>query len=340
MRHNPRLTGVIGTALAAVVSVGAAWAIRPRSAPVPDPAAMDPGPAQVAFVQGSDLDGDGRADGVQWTETGLLVTDGSGSTLLRYEGPIVSKPITARPGGDTPVLFAETAKGEYAAFAFNPGKGVLQAMVWPDGRMRGYGELSADGSLKETMVGSTVRVRSVELRADRLRLIAGRIRYEPRTTPGSTPSEALTAAIEAAALDLASEMALHFEKPESGEAFLSAWKGKLPVGTVRVAHADEVNAGGEFGHVVPVSVWIAGATEVAGLRGEASFTPASGGFRVRALRLDLLPLKIRSYQQATQLVADPEPVKPADVPFYGQFRLTAGERRYSVDALTGRVERE
>ncbi len=173
-------------------------------------------------------------------------------------------------------------------------------------------------------------------------LAMGSTAHRPEETPASAqtgttvvseplptrPSQALVQMVEAAALGQASP-------------FLKELAGQLPAGAVLVAGADEVDAGAEAGHTVPVSVWVSGPERVAGLVGTARFEAAGGGFRVRELDLKLIPLKVESWGQAhtaaRRLAAG---ARRGDSPFYGRFRFTDGARLLAVDALSGAVEEE
>lgn len=344
-RHRAGLAaaaGVIGAVLAAALVFGP----RPQApapTPVPVPASEEgtPGPASVAFGQGHDLDADGRSDAIALTDGGLEVTAAAGGRLLVLsQGTPVGYQV-ARLGGQFPVLFVEMARGEYRAYAYAPGTGLLQAVLWPDREPVWYGELQPGGRFVQAMVGENVRRRTVQLQLDKLQLDAAAPVYEPLTRPASSPSGALTALVEAVALGIQQELPVHWPDAQASGAFFARWQGRLPVGAVRVAEPDEVNAGGEHGHQVPVTVWLAGDGRVAGLRGEAQFAADAGGVHVRSLDLEAIPLKVDSWAAAAYRLALRHPAAgnahPADAPFYGVFRFTSPAGRFSVDAITGGV---
>lgn len=164
--------------------------------------------------------------------------------------------------------------------------------------------------------------------------------------PRATPAEALAAAVEAAALGRPEELYVHFVQRSAAGAFYEAWRGQIPPGgTVLVALADQVNAGAENGHAVPVTVWISDpAGPVFGLQGQAQFAPARGGVQIKDAELAALPLQVRTWGEAARRLAAAHPAasgaQRSDRPFYGRFRFTTGQAHFAVDALTGRVEVE
>jgi hypothetical protein len=351
MRPIPRkkhLAGLVTAALVMAGFVAVALAFGPHRVQ-PDAgstAVGQPEPASLAFSNGPDLNGDGRPDSVHFTGDTFTVTAGGGGDLLRFEAPGTPDYRVARLGGEYPVLFVATARGEYAAFAYAPGKGTLEAVTWPDGRTRGYGELTADGALSQAVVGSGMRTRIARMQLNQLHLEPVETVWRPLTEARQTPSDALAAAVEAAALGLKDEMAVHFPDQAVAAAFYQKWHGTLPPGRALVALADQVDGGAEHGHLVPVTVWVAGETGVAGLRGAAEF--ASGPAGVQIMRADLapVPLKVRSWAEAQAKLKAARPAAPAaglqraQVPFYGQFRFVAGDHRYAVGAASGEVEDE
>lgn len=314
-----------------------------RATPAPSP---EPGTAAPAFATRPDLDGDGAPDRVEASMQGLTVFSGkTGARLLAFPAPIHGEVQVARLGGAYPVLFAPTAPDEYAAFTYDPGTGVMSAVTWPDGRMRGYGELTRDGSLKEAVVAGATRSRVVGLALDKLRLEPVTSVYQPLTESRKTPSAALQAAVEAVVLDLRDELPTHIPDADVADKLYKDWHGKLPAGKVVVAQADEVDAGAEHGHTIPVTVWIAGEREVVGLKGDAAFVSGPTGVQIRQLSLSAIPLKVRTWNDAAKAImtrrqGSATQLERAPVPFYGRFRFVAGDQRYAVDAATGAVEDE
>ena len=334
MRRNPRHFAALA---ATVLTVGTllALSIFLRAyiqAPVAPPEAHQP-----AFGSGPDLDGDGRTDLITVDGHGVTVTAATGGKLLAYEGQVLTGYQVSRLGGEYPVLFVRPAVAEYVGFAFDPGKGIMQMITWPGGQLRGWGELTAGGELHRTVARSTLRRQVVQLSLNQLRLEEVGARYEPLASPLPTPAEALTAAVEAAVLGLESELSVHFPDRAVARAFYDQWHGKLPAGgAVRVAQADDVNAGAMHGHRVPVTVWVSGEEAVAGLQGEAEFVSGPGGVQILRIELDALPLKVGSWAEAARLTGVGASVRPAAAPFYGLFRFEG----WTVDARTGKVERE
>lgn len=124
------------------------------------------------------------------------------------------------------------------------------------------------------------------------------------------------------------------------ERFVAAATGQLPSGSVaRVSRADDLNAGAENGHRVPVEVWAENGREVSGLAGEVSFVQEDGLFRIASLELKPVPLRVTTWAQAASIVEAPGAI-PRPVPFLGHFRLQHGERRLAVNARTGEVGEE
>lgn len=332
MQRNPRyFTRLAATVLTIGTLLGLFLVARTYLwSPVQAPEANQP-----AFSSGPDLDADGRPDQIQAEANRLTVTAASGAPLLVYEGRILPGHQVARLGGEYPVLFVRTAEGEYAAFAYSPGAGLLQLAAWPGGQLRGYGELTPEGGLRHTVVGAATRQRVTRLRLNQLRLEAAGVVHEPLSSARPTPAEALAAAVEAVTLGIEREMGLHFPDPDVAKDFYSRWKGRLPAeGAVRVARADEVNAGAEHGHLVPVSVWVTGQDAVAGMQGNAEFVSGPTGVQILRIRLEPVPLKVASWMEAARLAGGG--VKLVDAPFYGVFRFDG----WAVDAVTGKVERE
>ncbi len=333
------------TSLVAAALTLFTWAVSPPPSE-PDAAGLPDIPSRVAFMSGPDLDGDGWADTVRHGPGGLTVTAATGAVLLRLQSPVSGGVQVVNLGGEYPVLFAEVEPGEYAAFAFAPGTGLLQAVTWPDGQMRGHGELTPDGALHQRLAGGTVRRRTLLLALEKLRLRAVRTVTEPLTRAPARPSETLAAAVEAAALGLRSEMVVHFAEEADGMAFYRRWHGSLPAGTARVALAGDVDAGAVHGHQVPITVWVTGPDNVAGLRGEVAFVPPDPGSpaRIRHLSLEPVPLQVDSWAEAKRRLREVRPwlglIHRAESPFYGRFRLEAHGYRYTVDAVTGEVEEQ
>ncbi|HWI53712.1 MAG TPA: hypothetical protein VNT01_16365 [Symbiobacteriaceae bacterium] len=335
MRRNPRHFAALA---ATVLTIGSllALSIFLRTylrEPVPRPEAHQP-----AFGSGPDLDGDGRTDLIAVAASGVTVTAATGGKLLDYAGPVLSGYQVSRLGGEYPVLFVRLAEAQYVGFAFDPGKGIMQMVTWPGGQLHGFGELTAGGELRRSVVGgATLRQQVVHLSLDKLRLEESGSRYEPLASPLPTPAEALTAAVEAAVLGLESELSVHFPDRAVARAFYDRWHGKLPAGgAVRVAQADDVNAGAMHGHRVPVTVWVSGKEAVAGLQGEAEFVSGPGGVQILRIELDALPLKVGSWAEAARLAGAGAGAKPVAAPFYGLFRFEG----WTVDARTGKVERD
>jgi hypothetical protein len=341
LRRKKQWIEATGIILVAVFSVMMALAFSPPRQPKAAAMPEDPGPASVAFQQNPDLDGDGRADTIQTGEDGIKVTSGAGRTLLWTQTAALGKIQVATLGGSYPVLFAKTASGEYAAFTFDPAQQSLQLMRWPDGRMRGVGELTSEGALRQAVVSSTTaRQRVLFLQAAQGRLMALRTTYEPLTTGRRTPAEALATAVEAVGLGLKSEMGLYFATDALGSAFFNTWHEKLPPGSVQVAQADQMNAGGESGHTVPFTVWVAGTTTMAALKGEARFRNQAGRVQIEEIKAAGVPLKVTSWEAAARLLPQETGLRKIEAPFYGQYRFEAGTRRFVVDAISGKVEPE
>lgn len=352
MARNPRHFTVLA---ATVLTVGSLLALSITLRLLAGPPAAAPEAGRSGFGTAPDLDGDERPDHIDLTSTHLTVTSGGGTKLLLYDGTVLPDYRVVRLGGEHPVLFVPTAPDEWAAFTYNPGHGLLEMLPWPDGRMRGYGELTPAGGLRQTVAGfgggAGVRSRLMRLALDQGRLDEVSTAFEPLRQARSTPAEALAAAVEAAALGLEEELGIHFPDPEEARAFYGSLRGKLPRGgAVRVAQADEVNAGAEHGHQVPVTVWVSGENAVAGLRGEAEFASSPGGVQIRRIVLAPVKLKVASWAKAAEVagaagaVAEAagagDTLRRADVPFYGVFRFEAGGRRWGVDAVSGQTERE
>ncbi|HYF77278.1 MAG TPA: hypothetical protein VD973_09110 [Symbiobacteriaceae bacterium] len=347
MARNPRHFAVLA---ATVLTVGGLLALSLTLRMLAGPPAAAPEGERSGFGAAPDLDGDDRPDHIDLTSTGLTVTSGAGGKLLDFDGTLLPGHRVAQLGGEYPVLFVPTAPDEWAAFSYSPGHGLLEMLPWPDGRMRGYGELTPAGGLRQAVVGfggggAGLRSRLVLLTLEQHRLEAVSAAFEPLREPRPTPAEALAAAVEAAALGLEAELSVHFPDPEEARSFNASLRGKLPRGgAVRVAQADEVDAGAEHGHRVPVTVWVSGENAVAGLQGEAEFASAPGGVQIRRIALEPVTLKVGSWTEATRrataAAGTGTEVRRAEVPFYGVFRFEAGGGRWSVDAVTGEAERE
>ncbi|MDF2630196.1 MAG: hypothetical protein K0R39_4027 [Symbiobacteriaceae bacterium] len=344
MARNPRHFALLA---AAVLTVGGLLALSLTFRLLAGPPAAAPEPGRAGAQAGPDLDGDDRPDHIDLTSTGLTVTSGTGAKLLIYDGTLLPGHRVTQLGGAYPVLFVPTGREEWAAFTYNPGHGLLEMVTWPDGGLRGYGELTPAGGLRHPVVGagSGARTRLMRLTLDHLRLDEVSTAFEPLREARSTPAEALAAAFEAATLGLDDELGVHFPDPEVARAFAASLRGKLPRGgAVRVAQADEVNAGAEHGHLVPVTVWVSGAEAVAGFTGEAEFASGPGGVQIRRIALEPVALKVTSWAEAVrraQAAAGTGPLpRRADAPFYGVFRFEAGGKRWGVDAVTGQAERE
>lgn len=352
MARNPRHFAVLATA---VLTVGALLALSLTLRLLGGPPAAAPEAGRSGFDLAPDLNGDERPDHIDLTSTSLTVTSGTGGKLLRYEGTVLPDYRVVPLGGEHPVLFVATAPEEWAAFTFNPGLGLLEMLPWPDGRMRGYGELTPAAGLRQTVAGfgggAGLRTRLMVLTLDQGRLEEVSTAFEPLREARSTPAGALAAAVEAAALGLEEELSVHFPDPEEARSFQASLRGKLPRGgAVRVAREDEVNAGAEHGHRVPVVVWVSGANAVAGFHGEAEFASSPGGVQIRRIALAPIRLKVDSWAKAAQAAGAAgavaagagagEALRRADVPFYGVFRFEAAGRRWGVDAVSGRAEQE
>ncbi|MFZ5815862.1 MAG: hypothetical protein ACOY93_11235 [Bacillota bacterium] len=158
--------------------------------------------------------------------------------------------------------------------------------------------------------------------------------------PPTRPSDALARAVEQAARGTLPTT--YFADRAEAARFLDRWRGQLVEGRALVSTADQFDAGAAEGHTIPVTLWLDSGTRVMGLAGEVAFEPSPGGLRIGRLALRPLPLAVRSWAEAERILAHfptPGPVRSA-APFYGQFRFTAGDQRFAVDALTGRVSRE
>lgn len=167
----------------------------------------------------------------------------------------------------------------------------------------------------------------------------GQARPEGQAT---RPSEALARAVERVARGALPEP--YFANQAAAAGFLDRWQGQLIDGRVRVAMADQFDAGAEHGHRVPVTVWIDSDSQVMGLTGEAVFEPGPGGLKLRDLRLEPVKLAVSGWAEAARRVQEAHPLdgQPTrtDAPFYGQFRFNQAGRRYAVDARTGEVVQE
>lgn len=323
---------------AGILAFGAAFGLQHEAPQQADE------PASLAFrSDGPDVDGDHRPDYVRADGVGVDVIAATGIRLLAFETPVLQGYQLMHLGGEYPALFVQTAPLEWAAFTYDPGIGMMRMIAWPDGRQRGYGHLTPDGALEQTVVGSGgARPLLSQYRLEGAHLQVAATAYQPLLKQRATPSEALAAAVEAVAYGLKDEVKVHFADPAQAEAFYSHLKRAVPAGAVLVAQADEVNAGAEHGHRVPVKVWVSTHATVVGLEGEAEFTVAGGGARIRSVALRPVKLAVNSWAQAVALVkgrggAD---AQPSGAPFYGLFRLEAAGRSFAVDARTGEVETE
>lgn len=154
------------------------------------------------------------------------------------------------------------------------------------------------------------------------------------------PAEVLAEAVSRLAQGDRAGLASLFSDGAVRQRFVAAAAGHLPFGSVaRVSRADDLNAGAENGHRVPVEVWAENGLEVTGLAGEVSFAREGGAFRISSLELKPVPLRATTWAQAASLAEAPGAI-PRAVPFLGHFRLQHGERRLAVDARTGEVEEE
>jgi hypothetical protein len=211
-------------------------------------AAKSPAPGSAAAAgarSGPDLDGDGRPDKVAITASQATVTAANGATLLEYSGKLRSDYTVLNLAGDhgpVPVLFLQSMENDYSAFAYDPSRGLLQNMTWPDGAAVGRGQLSSDGELVQPVLsGTIVRRRTTHLAVDKLSLKAVSQALQPLKVSRKLPSEALAAAVQAAMFGLKDEMAVHFPDPDVARDFYARWHGKLPsAGTALVALASEV----------------------------------------------------------------------------------------------------
>jgi hypothetical protein len=342
--RRKEVAGVLAavTVMAAVLATALVYGPGARPAPAP-PAAAVPGSeedASVAFQSGPDLDGDGKPDAVHHGSEGLQVVGGNHTHLLDFPTPVVAYTVV-RLGGEYPVLFAKTAEDKYAAFAFAPGRGLLQILTWPDGQLRGHGELTPEGEIVRTVTaGGAPRQERVKLQLRQLALETAPAVPASAAAPTQGPSAALAAAVEAVA---AGRAPINFATPDGAEQFRRQWQGALPAdGHALVAQADDVDAGAENGHTVPVVIWVAGDQGVTGLKGTAAFAPGSGGaWQIRQADLQPLTLTVRTWKDAAQhLRTGVTGVKPAPAPFYGGFRFDTDQGRFVVDAISGRVEGE
>lgn len=154
------------------------------------------------------------------------------------------------------------------------------------------------------------------------------------------PDEVLAAAVSRLAKGDEPGLQSLFADGAVRQRFAEAAGGLLPPGSAaRVARADDLNAGAENGHRVPVEVWAENGREVMGLSGEVAFVRKGDAFRIASLEVRPIPLRVRTWAQAAQM-ADSPGASPRPVPFLGRFRLQDGERRLAVDARTGEVEEE
>jgi len=124
--------------------------------------------------------------------------------------------------------------------------------------------------------------------------------------------------------------------------FLERWQGRLPEGKVLVAMADEVDAGAESGHPIPVRLYLDTGRRVVCLTGEVRFAKGRPGNRIEQLSLKPERLRIDSWEAASGQLRATHGVTAgaASAPFYGRFRFTVGGRRFAVDAATGEVTEE
>jgi hypothetical protein len=185
------------------------------------------------------------------------------------------------------------------------------------------------GGLMIILAAGLVTMAALQLRE------AGR----PIPRPAATPAGALASAVQMAAERRRDGVDLYFADAGTAGRFFDQWATRLPRGTVRVARADEVNAGGENGHRIPVEVWLEGA-RVVGLRGEAQFVMGPQGARIAHLELQAIPLSIPTREDAARLLRSrlSTPVTPVTGPFYGRYRFAGAGRTYDVDAATGVVD--
>jgi hypothetical protein len=303
----------------------------------------DPAPVQKARPA-QDLDGDGQVDQLIQSSNSLLVRTQKGETILRWDALPIRSVTAAHLGGNFPVLFAETGPDDYTAFSYRPGLGNMQVVAWPDGQMHGRGRLRPDGTLLEGATRAGERDRILTLTLDQAQLRVARVEQVPLTATQRTPSAELAAAVEAAMFGLATEMEVHFADAAVGRAFYDAWHGKLPLGRVRTAQADEVDAGAENGHLVPAAVWVAGDDQVASISGHVSFVAGPKGIQIRHIEMDPIRLAVPTWQVATQRVMgrypNAPPLQPSPAPFLGVFRFVSGTTLYTVDGVTGLVERD
>jgi hypothetical protein len=166
------------------------------------------------------------------------------------------------------------------------------------------------------------------------------------------PSATLAAAVEATVRGRPQEMRLFYAAAAPGDRFYQLWAGRLPAGNVTVAQADEVDAGAEHGHLVPVTLWVDNRREVAGLQGEARWIRGESGYRIDSLRLARMPLQVSSWADAARRVSavltkpgmpvlqPDEAPRPVSAPFHGRFEFLSAQGRYAVDAQTGEVVSE
>lgn len=302
-------------------------------------------PATVAFrTGGPDVDGDGRPDYVRADGAGVDVVAATGTRLLAYGTPVLRGYQLIPLGGEYPMLFVQTAVGEWAGFTYDPGAGLMRLVTWPDGRQRGYGSLTPEGALVQAVAGGGSGARSMvsQFRLEGLHLQAAGTAYQPVLAVRSTPSEALSAAVEAVGYGLREELRVHFAEPEQAESFYRRLRAVVPSGAVLMAQADEVNAGAQHGHRVPVTIWVSTHETVVGLQGEAQFAVTGEGARIQYAGLGPVPLKVDSWEKAAALVKahSGTAAHPTGAPFYGIFRLEAGGKQFAVEARTGEVESE
>ena len=160
----------LGLSLAAGLLASYLFLLFGRMTPGPE-LLDDLGPAALAFGTGQDLDGDGRPERIMAGHEGLQVLAATGALLLDFGAAVAPDITVAQLGGEYPVLFAATSPSEYIAFAYDPAKGLLRAVTWPGGQMRGYGELQPDGALLEAVVSSAgAKHQIATFRLNRLRL--------------------------------------------------------------------------------------------------------------------------------------------------------------------------
>ncbi|HYG57340.1 MAG TPA: hypothetical protein VD902_04675, partial [Symbiobacteriaceae bacterium] len=112
--HKKHVAG-LATALFVVASIAAVGLVTGlwSGAPPRESGVEADQTASVAFRGGGpDLDGDGRPDSIRAGQDGLQVVSATGGRLLNFEASVLAGYQVASLGGEYPVLFIQTDRGE------------------------------------------------------------------------------------------------------------------------------------------------------------------------------------------------------------------------------------